>query len=234
MKTKFLIIICILFFSKTFAQRNSQVQNLPKYDKKLYHFGFTIGINKYDFSIRPVANFNQLDSIHILESIGKNGFNIAMVTNLKLTEHLDLRFLPGLSFGARTLEYTLEVNGNRIIKESKMIETVNVEFPLCVKYKSARYNNGRAYLLGGLKYTLDKASQAGKSDIEESIIKLKQNDFCYEIGFGIDIYFELFKFSPEIKFSMGLKDLLERDNQVFTKSIDKLNSKVILVSFLFE
>ena len=216
------------------AQRNSKVQNLPKYDKKPYHFGFSIGVNKYDFAIKPVANFNQLDSIHILESTGQNGFNISMVTNLKISEHFDLRFLPGLSFGGRTLEYTLQVNGNRIIKESRMIESVNVEFPLCVKYKSARYNNGRAYLLGGVKYTIDKASQAGKEDLEENIIKLKQNDFCYEIGFGIDIYFELFKFSPEIKFSMGLKDLLERDGQVFTQSIDKLNSKVILISFLFE
>ncbi|MEI7597390.1 MAG: porin family protein [Bacteroidota bacterium] len=235
MKTKFLILISFFIVGTAIAQRNSKVENLPKYDRKPYHFGFSLGINKYDFSIKNVDNFNQLDSVHILESTPQNGFNICMVSSLKLTEHLDLRFLPGLSFGGRSLDYTLQVAGNKIIKESKMIESVNIEFPLTLKYKSARYNNGRAYLLGGFKYTLDKASQAGKKDnVEEKLIKLKKNDYCYEIGFGVDIYFEYFKFSPEIKFSMGLKDLLVRDGQEYTKSIDRLNSKVLLISFLFE
>ena len=237
LKFKHLILFLLIGITfNSYSQWNNSVMNLPKYDQKPYHFGFSLGFNKFDFSIKNVKGFNQMDSIQVLQSTPQFGFNINIVTNLKLNDYLDLRFIPGLSFGSRTLEYSLIVNNDKLIHISKLIESSIIEFPLSIKFKSARYENGRAYVLGGIKYALDMASQAGKTDSnpEDKIIKLKRNDLCYEMGFGLDFYFEYFKFSPEIKFSMGLNDMLKRENDVYTNSISRLNSKVLFISFLFE
>ena len=70
-----------------------------------------------------------------------------------------------------------------------MIEEQIKEIPLYIKYKSELYNNFRTYILTGVKYSLDIASQDKINDEGQEIVKLKENDLMGEIGFGIDIYF---------------------------------------------
>lgn len=232
---KYKIIIIILFiFSGLLAKAQDIITNLPRYDYKKYSFGFTIGINTYDFAIQPIDNYHLLDSIQTLESNGHNGFNIAILSTLKLGKNLDLRFIPGLSFGGRDLEYRLKVNDSLIYTEYKSIESTLFEFPFSLKYKSNRYKNSRAYVLGGFKYSIDLASKEDKEDVREKLIKLKRHDIAYELGFGMDFYFEFFKLSPEIKFSMGLNDLLVRENDVYTNSVQSMKSKVLLISFIIQ
>ncbi len=55
-----------------------------------------------------------------------------------------------------------------------------------------------------------------------------------EIGFGIDFYLEYFKFSPQIKISYGLLNLLSEDNTIFTNSINRLTTNGWMLSFTFE
>jgi len=50
----------------------------------------------------------------------------------------------------------------------------------------------------------------------------------------MDFYLEFFKFSPQIKISRGVVDLLDRDQTVYTKSIKNLYSNVWILSFTFE
>jgi hypothetical protein len=53
-------------------------------------------------------------------------------------------------------------------------------------------------------------------------------------GIGFDLYLTYFKFSPEITYSFGLKNLLVQENNILTRPIDRLTSKIIQVSFNFE
>ena len=39
------------------------------------------------------------------------------------------------------------------------MESTLLDFPIYIKYKSERYNNFRSYVLFGIKYSLDIASQ---------------------------------------------------------------------------
>ena len=48
--------------------------------------------------------------------------------------------------------------------------------------------------------------------IQKIALDLYINQPNYEIGFGIDLYFEYFKFSPSIRGVFGMKDELIRDN----------------------
>ena len=88
--------------------------------------------------------------------------------------------------------YTLK-NINDLTSENKKIESTFIEFPVSIKkYKSLRYNNGKAYILTGIKYSLDLASQRNIDDEGLDIVKIKKDDFLYEIGFGLDLYLPYF------------------------------------------
>jgi hypothetical protein len=109
-----------------------------------------------------------------------------------------------------------------------------LDFPIYIKYKSERYNNFRAYVIGGLKYSMDIASKEKIDDKGQEIVKLKKHDLMAEIGFGLDFYLEYFKFSPQIKISYGLLNLLTKDKTVYTQSINRLTANGWMLSFTFE
>lgn len=214
-----------------------RVPNLPTYDKQLIHFGFILGINSFNFVVKPIRDYRMVDSLLIMEPISAPGFVLGIVSNLHLGDNFDLRFLPQLTFAERTLQYQYRTtkNNETIIKTSdKRVESTLLEFPITLKFKSSRANNVRAYLIGGGKYTLDMASQKDVNDKGEKLIKLKRNEFAFEVGFGLDFYLPYFKFSPEIRMSYGLNDILVRENNIFTDPIQRLTSKAFYFNFYFE
>ncbi len=121
-----------------------------------------------------------------------------------------------------------------VISIAKPIESTFIDFPILIKYKSERYNNFRTYLLGGIKYGIDIASQKDIDDEGQKLVKLKKNDLGIEIGFGMDFYLEYFKFSPQIKLTYGILNLLSEDETVYTKSVSKLTTNSWMLSFTFE
>jgi len=235
-KVKRLIILLVLILMSTFvnAQRRVLIENLPSYDYKPYHFGFILGLNKMDFAIRPKEDFKEFDSLFVLQSVPQWGFDIGIVGNLRLTQYLDFRFIPTLTFGDRNLNYKLAYKDTIIYNEVKKVESTLLEFPLLLKYKSARLTNVRAYVIGGAKYTIDLASKQSKKDQDEELVKLRKHDYAFEVGVGFDFYLEYFKFATELKMAYGIRDLLIRDQTIYTTPIDRLNSKTLMISFLFE
>lgn len=238
------------------------VLNMPNYDQEsLFHFGFVLGVNQSLVTIRPVANLRTLvfDSTYIpdilplpdsakvlaINSTPIPGFVISIVANMQMGRHFELQFVPSLSFGDRTINYDLETYRFRTgakdtvqkLSIIKKIPSTYINFPLEIKYKSVRYNNFRPYLLAGAQYSLDLASQAKKREQKnrnEKIVKFNQNDIYAEVGVGFDFYNEWFKFGLELKMMYGLTDVLKRENNIYTESIDKVNSKIFQVSFTFE
>ncbi len=231
-KTLFLLLIFIALSASVNAQRK-KVQNLPNYDRQRLHFGFLLGVNSTDFVIKRIPEFNSIDSLFVVESDPQTGFNLGIISNLRMGEHFDLRFVPDLAFSQRNLEYTFNDAG-KLTTVVKEIESTFLEFPLDLKFKSVRVNNYRVYVLAGFKYTIDMVSQAKVENKDKDFVKLKKNDYGYQIGLGFDCYMERFKFSPEIKMYHGLSNLLVADPKIFSTSLESLKSKVFLVSFTFE
>jgi len=229
-----LALMLVSFHQSADAQLNRVPINLPKYDKQKIHFGFTLGLNSSTFRVLKVADFKTQDSIYSIEPQGVIGLNLGIVSNLRLGEHWDLRFIPALSFAQRNLEYSFNYNGGSGDFITKTIESTYLEFPLDLKFKSQRVNNYRVYVLAGGHYSMDMISQAKVLNKDKDIVKLEKYDFGYEIGVGFDFYMTYFKFSPEIKMFNGLNNLLVEENTPFAKSISGLKSKVFLVSFTFE
>lgn len=220
-------------FSINASSQILKTKNQAKYDYKKLHFGFSLGINFINFSIHPINDLTSLSSIRTVESVPKPGFNLGIVSDLRLNRHFNFRFIPGLAYTQRDIHFGMihEATGEHYTL-IKPVESTFVEFPFSIKYRSARVNNGRAYLSAGGKYNIDMVSQAKVEDKE--LFKIKKHDLLYELGFGVDIYFEYFKFSPEIKASFGLVNLLVDDDTQFTDSIDKIYTRSFLFSLTFE
>ena len=92
------------------------------------------------------------------------------------------------------------------------------------------------YMLGGLKPSLEIGAK-NKDEAGKDILNLKSFDLSLEIGFGSDIFFQLFKLSPEIRYSRGLINLLKNNSDNFNEynlPIDKLFVHNISVFFTFE
>jgi len=226
-------------FTRKFSK--SKLKRLPKYDRQRLHFGFTLGTNLTNFRVRNETDIQQYDSVFVINPVPQPGFNLGIISDLRIGQHFDLRFIPDLSFADRRLRYTLstfDTLGNRVDRtEEQKVESVFIEFPLSIKFKSVRINDGnwRVYVLAGGKYMIDLASQSKiKTGDNEVVVKLNRMDYAYELGVGFDIYMQYFKFSPELKVSMGLNNLLVKDETVYTRSISKLNSTTFLLSFHFE
>jgi hypothetical protein len=210
-----------------------KVKNQEKYDRQRLHFGFLLGVNNTDFRVTRADDFYKSDSVLVLEPDGQGGFNLGIVTDLKLAENFDLRFVPDLAFSQRNLNYKIQSAGKKTETIIKQVESTFIEFPLEIKFKSNRINNYRIYVLGGYKYMIDMVSQAKVSN-DQQLVKLKKQDHGYFIGFGMDFYLPLFKFSPEIKMFQGVPDVLQMDPTAYSTSIKSLRSRIFTLSFIFE
>lgn len=240
MKRKLFIVTILLFALLGSSQaQNSRfgVPNLQKYDNQLFHFGFLLGYNQFDFTIRSDNDLTKYyDSLMVVNTAAMSGFNLGIVTNLRLGKYFDLRFIPGLSFGDRVVRYTILYPDASELVTKKRIESVYLDLPLLVKFKSSRMHNVRAYVIAGAQYSLDLISAAKKqnNNPQEIMLKLYPHDVQAQVGVGIDFYCAYFKFTTEFKMSFGLMNLLVQEDNMFAQSVQSLKSKMLQVSFIFE
>jgi len=227
---KILVIILVVFSLSTVNGQKKKVQNDPGYDFKLIHFGFTVGLNTMDFGIRRPENPTLFaDATRI-----SPGFQVSIVSDLRLANYLSLRFLPGITFGQRTMYFYKDT----IFDRKMQIESNFLDFPLLVKYKAKRVNNYSPYFIAGGTIRHDLAARK-EYEVDSNIyLRLKRFDVYFEIGFGIDYYLQYFKFSTELKLSAGLRNVLVDDPAAgmpqYVNSIDRLNSYLVMLSFHFE
>lgn len=201
------------------------------------HFGFSLGINSSDFTLDYDLSKN--DSLKRLEVDPQLGFNLGIVSDLHMGQHFSLRFIPTLSFSQRNVQYEFrQFRGEADQKYVKAVESTYLDFPINLKLRSARDHNFAAYVVGGLMYSYDLVSQESasnkSSNPDDIVIKLSKSTMHYQAGFGFDFFLQYFKFSPEFKLSMGLGNQLVQDNTLFATPIDRIRSRIFLVSFTFE
>lgn len=181
------------------------------------------------------------DTLTAISSPPSVGFGIGFVVNTNLTKNVDIRFTPSLVFNDRLINYDyvdpgIYNPGNLQIQ--KKVQATMVDFPVGFKLKSDRLMNFRAYMLGGLKYSIDLASSKKTNDADaapiDKLIKNKKSFLSYEAGLGFDIYFEYFKMSPEVKISYSFNDILKHEDQPYANPIDKAKLRHFTFSLFFE
>ncbi|MBL7932161.1 MAG: outer membrane beta-barrel protein [Bacteroidia bacterium] len=221
--------------------------HLRQYYQQKVHFGFTIAGNSADFRINPVPNSLMPDTIinpskyHVKTIYSKpaKGFAIGLVTDFRLFEYVRFRLTPNISFGTRRIQYRMETIDRDSAKVfEKTVESVFLVFPVEIKIQSKRQGNFSAFVIGGGGSSLDlsarkKTGVTGSNQLDDNV-KLLRDDFFYSAGIGTDFYLQYFKLGFELKLLIGTKNLLRKENSVFTNSIDKIRSRMVVFSATFE
>ena len=244
------------------AQRRV-IHYLPKYEQEPYHFGFLLAYNQMMYTVKTVEDYQNIPQpanswpngnynipstqnlyVYNIETLQTPGFTVGIIGSKRLGRYFDLRLIPSLSFSERRMRYDVAVknlDGEITMKTfTKSIGTTFVEFPLNIKYRSKRYNNIGAYLMGGVNPKIDLASQKDNKETDgqgnEFINNLvtKRFDVAGEIGAGFDIYNQWFKMGIEVKMSYGLLDIVKNEAFIYTAPIDKLRNKLFQISLIVE
>jgi hypothetical protein len=229
------IVLIVLLFSITGQAQSTNIFgkdpiiNLETWDKNRLFYGFFLGFNSYDFKI----DYKSVVPKDVLVE-STFGFNVGLVADLRLHEYFNLRFEPGLYYTQRNLtfpNFITELDAYREVKSTYL------HFPLLLKYSALRTGNIRPYLQGGFSRTLNLGSNSkSKDDNLQQRFRMVPWTTNYEIGFGLDLYFEYFKFSPSIRGVFGMKDELIRDadpNSPWTSNIESMKTRAILINFTF-
>lgn len=203
--------------------------NLENFDKQRTHWGYFLGFNSYGFKFDYL---NTPDRDIVVKQT--TGFNVGLVGNLRLFEYLDLRFEPGLYYTQRNLTFPEVTDPFEQLRE---VKSTYLHFPLLLKFSALRTGNVRPYLVGGFSRTMNLSSNEGSQDDNLArIFRMKKQTNNWEVGFGVDLYFEYFKFSPSIRGVFGLDDELIRDNDpnsAYTGNVSSMKTRAILVNFTF-
>jgi hypothetical protein len=231
----FLSVLAILTFSiQVKAQLRDNI-NLPDHDDKFYHLGIALIFNTSHFQVTPHPNLLASDSILSINPENTGGFGLAGLHTFNINPHLEFRVVfPQLMFSYKNLTYsTTFPNGQQTIA-TKQIESILLGFPLQVKFLSDRMENFRFYVLGGVNYQYDLSSNATARKADD-LVKLNPYDFSIEAGIGFQFFFPVFILSPELKISNGVINVHHRDpNLIYSNTIDKLRSRMIVFSLIFE
>jgi len=231
---KITILLLVLFSSFGFSQTKGMFSydplvNLENFDKANVYWGYFLGFNSYGFKI----DYKSLQPIAV-QVENTTGFNVGLVGDLRLHDYVNLRFEPGLYYSQRNLMFP---NFTRELDAYREVKSTYLHFPLLLKFSALRTGNVRPYLEAGVSRTLNLGSNANSTDDNlQQRFRMKSWTSNYELGFGVDLYFEYFKFSPSIRGVFGMEDELIRDNDPnspWTSNIESLKTRAILINFTF-
>jgi hypothetical protein len=210
----------------------AQTRNLELFDySKKMHFGFTLGTNYANFKYDLSEKFYKNDSLNKIDITRYPGITLGAIADLHLGGYFDLRLIPSLVLTQRDIVYSYKDG----ITITKPIESIFAEIPLLVKYKSTRHGNVRFYVIGGVKVAYDFGSESKVTrDPDKPVVALEPWNYYYEFGCGLDMYFFYFKFSPEVKLSKGINNILTPFDDNYSGSFSRLRSNLIFFSLNFE
>lgn len=213
-KRLFSILLLIFLGLNSFAQRNWG----GGVDDETLHFGYKFQLSGAEYKI--FKNSSAPSKISSWMTLGGGG--LGLVADLKLGDNLNLRFTPGLGSSDIHIKYD---NGS---VDSLKFNSFYADFPLGFKLKSDRRKNVRAYMIGGIRYTraiTQNTDEQAKDMPSNKFMENRRDAYWYEAGIGLDLYFEFFKLSPEIKFAQTINNVLDRKDQMnnpYTSPLDKL------------
>ena len=229
MKKSVLLHICFICFICNIYGQRELPQNNPNYDMQSYHFGFILGYSQQKLNIRYSEFMNSSGDYQQILSDYEPGFNVGIIMDLKIKDNYNIRVTPSFNFTDQKIYYN---SINYSVSQPQNSGLSNFELPIYLKYRSDRINNGRLYVLLGPKLSIDMSSFEKLSDNEN--LEFKASNYSLDIGFGVDIYFKYFKFAPEIKYSYGIINMLDKQYNEYDKYLNSLSTRSILISLTFE
>ncbi len=229
-----LLLLCAL----PAAQGQVRASHLGSFDNSKFHWGIQVGYTQSKFDLHYSENDTLRQTIQGVTSYYSPGFHINAIGDMRLSDHLNLRFLPGVTLISRDVAYrwsSAYTSTHWKYDLNRTVESVYWETPLELKYRADRYLDFRPYLTAGASMGADFASMfKNKNNNDESIIRLNRIDLRYTAGVGFDFFLRYVKFAIEFKMAFGLVNLKVNDDDYYTQSTEDLKSRTFMLSFTFE
>src|SRR5690554_392576 len=247
------LLLFVLFSAEGFAQRQWSLFNSSGGDDQTFSYGFFLAGHTSSLRIKYSDDFlnPEVTSIRNVRAIMPTyspGFALGFLLTTRLHDQVNILITPKVGF----YEYRTEVDryseanpiDPSIIQTDEpsvidnspltfLTEETLVEVPILFKYKSHRFNNTRMFFVGGVNPQIRTKKQ---DEADEDDIVLTGKDLALELGMGFDLYFKYFKFSPEIRFSHGLRNLYrpETTDPSIAAALSDVRKKSITIYLNFQ
>lgn len=207
--------------------QRQKIRNLPYYDQRRLHWGFSFGLDLPDVTFRHSGQESGEGWWAACPKVNPS-FMVGLMGDLAITEHLNFRVTPFFLFQQRNVtfarslatpiyDYVLDEfgqpqshpSGQRVSREQKVqqLKTSYITVPFSLKVSTRRINNYRPYMVAGVNVAFD----LGHS--EEEPIVFQRLDYGLHFGLGCDFYLPFFKLAPELRFNVGLRDMLDHERK---------------------
>ena len=222
-------------------------ENLSRFDDRILHFGFYLGVNTMGYRFAHYSNVMQnpvlindpllnttaekyYDGVHSFRAVIsdiKPGFSVGGVVNLRMNNVIDFRLTPGMSLGSRQLVFSENITKSIESNVSKTALYPGLTLERFLTLPSAyidfpagfRYKGNR---FGNLRpYIYGGGSfrwDLENKRISESVVHLKRAGYYAEVAIGLDSYFPFFRFTSEFKFSYGLNNIIRHDTDLTSEN----------------
>ena len=247
-RRRIIIIAAVACAILTATAQDRKIQHKPYIDLRPMHFGILVGMNLQDIEFENVGpqiitledGTTQEATILCDADKWNSGFSVGVLADLRLSQHLNLRFAPSMHFGAKHLMFrnlSETDSEGRPLEATQDMKNTYIAFPIDLKFSAKRWNNYRPYITAGMCPTINLTSK------NQEYIQLKRSDLFLEIGLGVDLYLPFFKLIPELKFCYSLSDALDHDHanelqdvnqRKYTNAVAHGYSKMIVLTFYFE
>lgn len=247
-RRRIIIITALACAILTATAQERKIQNKPYIDLRPMHFGILVGMNLQDIEFENIGpqtitlddGTTQESTILCDADKWNAGFSVGVLADLRLSQHLNLRFAPSMHFGAKHLTFrnlTETDSEGRPMEATQDMKNTYIALPIDLKFSAQRWNNYRPYITAGVSPMINLTSK------NQEYIQLKRSDFFVEVGLGVDLYLPFFKLIPELKFCYSLRDALDHDHagelqdanqRKYTNAVSRGASKMIVLTFYFE
>ena len=227
-------LLLIILISGNLYGQHRKLQHRPYADQRLFHLGFTLGLHSQDLILTQSGFVNENGEVWFSEiPVYSPGFAVGIIGDMYLNRFMNLRAIPSLYLGSKKFVFREQSSGEEYTTH---IRNNYITLPLHLKISADRINNFRPYALVGGYGSMELASTKNRA------VLLKPYDAGIEFGVGCDFYLPFFKLAPELKFSFGLADILEKerddlkddDLRKYANSLSKAVQRMITLSFHFE
>lgn len=218
-RAKVIILAGLFLGNMALAQKAPVTQYRLEGDKKTLKYGFFLGSHQNSLGIRYSDAFEtspDLEDLLAINSQQKAGFNLGFMVDFRLADQFSLRIVP-VKIALYQHEVDYRFADGTIDKQ--LVESTRLEPGGFLKYRSIRRGNTRMYVIGGLSGSL-RTGKAKETDTGGLVIR--KLDIRAEIGLGLEKYFKFFKFSPELRYSRSLLNVMGDGETFYSLGIDRL------------
>ena len=220
-RTKVIVIFVLLFSLQATAQKRKPGVTLHRVgsDKKTIKYGFFLGGHQSYYGLTYADAFAspEYENVGSITPNLRLGFNLGFMINLRLADQFSVRFVP-VKIGL--YQHEVQYNFTNGTVNSQLIESTRLEPGIFLKYRSIRRTNSRIYIIAGLSTSF----RSGKDELDTTLDRLKvgKSNFKFEVGIGLERYFEFFKFAPEFRYARGAGNVITNANNFYHNGIDRL------------